>query len=162
MTKTPLPNRRLTFILDIIAKEAITANDDIFQERLGYTIRDLRVLRIVDDNPDITFVDICALTGLERSLVSRILQSLIRDGLLSRSSSTEDARKFHLSTTASGKYLRAEGRKLSDALEEILLEPFAPDERKGMFDLLERLGEWVRSGDYKAALDVYRGGKDPA
>lgn len=157
MPNAPLPNRRLTFILDIIAKEAISANDDIFREKLGYTIRDLRVLRIVDDNPDVTFVDICGLTGLERSLVSRILQTLIRDGLLSRTSSVEDARRYHLSTTASGKHLRAEGRKISDELEDVLLEPFAADERDQLFDLLERLGIWVRSEDYHAALKAYRG-----
>lgn len=157
MEKTSLPNRRLTFILDIIAKEAITANDDIFQQKLGYSIRELRVLRIVDDNPDVTFVDICSMTGLERSLVSRILQTLIRDGLLSRTSSAEDARKFHLTTTASGQYLRGEGRKLSDQLEEVLLQPFSPDEREQLFTLLERLGIWVRSEDYHSVLNGHRG-----
>lgn len=157
MPNSALPNRRLTFILDIIAKEAISANDDIFRDKLGYTIRELRVLRIVDDNPDVTFVDICSLTGLERSLVSRILQTLIRDGLLSRASSSDDARKYHLSTTASGKQVRAEGRRISDELEEVLLGPFTGAERDQMFDLLERLGLWVRSEEYHATLKSYQG-----
>lgn len=155
MPASALPNRRLTFILDIIAKEAISANDDIFVAKLGYSIRELRVLRIIDDNPEITFVDICGMTGLERSLVSRILQTLIRDGMLLRTSSPDDARKYHLCTTARGKDVRLKGRMLSDSLEEVLLEPFTGEERDRMFDLLERLGVWVRSEEYRSTLQEY-------
>jgi len=117
------PSKRLTYLLEIIADEAIVGNDAIFVRELGYSIREIRVLRIVDDSPGITFVEIWEKSGLERSLTSRILQKLIGDGLLSRTSSGTDARKYHLSTTEKGRDLRQRGRIMSDVLEDLLLRP---------------------------------------
>jgi DNA-binding MarR family transcriptional regulator len=155
MPDTGFPSKRLTYLLEIIANEAIAGNDAIFLRELGYSIREVRVLRIVDDSPGVTFVDVCEKCGLERSLTSRILQKLIGDGLLMRTSSAMDARKYHLSTSAAGKALRQRGRAVSDALEALLLASFPPDERLRLFEQIERLGHWVRSDDYKRALQEY-------
>lgn len=155
MPDSIFPSRRFTFLLEIIADEAIAGNDAIFLRELGYSIRELRVLRIVDDNPGITFVEICEKSGLERSLTSRILQKLIGDGLLLRTSSGTDARKYHLSTTAKGQEVRRQGRVMSDVLERLLLDPFPEAERARLFEQIERLGRWVRSDEYRAALDAF-------
>lgn len=155
MTDTPFPSKRLTYLLELIADEAIAGNDAIFVRELGYSIREIRVLRIIDDQPGITFVEVHEKCGLERSLTSRILQKLLGDGLLQRASSDSDARKYHLSTTAKGQALRLRGRVLSDALEALLLDPFPPQDRARLFDQIQRLGAWVRSDDYKQALSRY-------
>lgn len=155
MPDSSFPSKRLTFLLEIIANEAIAGNDAIFVRELGYSIREIRVLRIVDDSPGVTFVDICQKSGLERSLTSRILQKLIGDGLLLRTSSGSDARKYHLSTTAEGKALRQRGRIMSDALESLLLAPFPGQDRGRLFEQIERLGNWVRSDDYRRALEQF-------
>lgn len=152
MADSGFSSKRLTYLLEVIADEAIAGNDAIFLRDLGYSIREIRVLRIVDDNPGITFVEIWEKSGLERSLTSRILQKLIGDGLLTRTSSSSDARKHHLSTTAKGKDLRMRGRVVSDALEALLLAPFPGPDRVALFEQIERLGRWVRSDDYQAAL----------
>jgi DNA-binding MarR family transcriptional regulator len=155
MPSTGFPSKRLTYLLEIIADEAIAGNDAIFLRELGYSIREIRVLRIVDDTPGVTFVEVWEKSGLERSLTSRILQRLIGDGLLLRTSSGTDARKYHLSTTAAGKALRQRGRAVSDALEALLLAPFPPEDRRRLFEQIERLGQWVRSEDYQRALQAY-------
>lgn len=155
MPDTSFPSKRLTFLLEIIADEAIAGNDAIFLRELGYSIREIRVLRIVDDNPGITFVQIWERSGLERSLTSRILQKLIGDGLLSRTSSGTDARKYHLSTTDKGRALRQRGRVMSDVLEALLLDPFPAAERARLFEQIERLGRWVRSEEYRSALEGF-------
>lgn len=155
MPNTGFPSKRLTYLLEIIANEAIAGNDVIFLRELGYSIREVRVLRIVDDNPGVTFVDVWDKSGLERSLTSRILQRLIGDGLLVRTSSDTDARKYHLSTSETGKALRQRGKAVSDALEGLLLGTFPPEDRQRLFEQIERLGQWVRSDDYKRALQDY-------
>lgn len=155
MPDSSFPSKRLTYLLEIIADEAIAGNDAIFVRELGYSIREIRVLRIVDDNPRITFVEIREKSGLERSLTSRILQKLIGDGLLSRTSSGTDARKYHLTTTAKGQQLRMRGRVMSDALEALLLDPFPPADRSRLFGQIEKLGRWVRSDEYRKALEGF-------
>lgn len=162
MPDTGFPSKRLTYLLEIIANEAIAGNDAIFLRELGYSIREVRVLRIVDDNPGVTFVEVWEKSGLERSLTSRILQKLIGDGLLVRTSSDTDARRYHLSTSKAGKALRERGKALSDALEGLLLGAFLPEDRQRLFKQIERLGQWVRSDDYKRALEEYPGAQaDP-
>ena len=121
--ETIFPNERLTFRLDLIANTAIALNDGVFVKETGLAIREIRVLRLIDDNPGIVFVDIARLTGLEKSQTSRIIQRLVRDGLARRENSRKDARRFRLFTTPTGEALRQRARLLSDRLEAILTRP---------------------------------------
>lgn len=145
-------NERLTYKLNIVAQEAILANDAIFIRETGCRIRDLRVLRLIDDQPGTTFAEIAKSTGFERSLTSRIIQGLLSAGLIERENSSEDARVFRLSTTDRGKATRQLARALSDRLEVILTDPLSVQELRALNDILARLGAWVTSEDYRQAL----------
>jgi DNA-binding MarR family transcriptional regulator len=145
-------NERLTYKLDIVAHEAIAANDEIFLRETGCRIRDLRVLRLIDDRPGTTFAEIAKVTGLERSLTSRIIQGLLASGLIERRNSDADARVFLLSTTDRGKEVRQAARRLSDRLEVILTDPLSVQELRSLHEILARLGSWVTSEEYRAAL----------
>ncbi|MFU8862483.1 MAG: MarR family winged helix-turn-helix transcriptional regulator [Rhodobacterales bacterium] len=145
-------NERLTYRLNIVAQQAITANDEIFLRETGCRIRDLRVLRLIDDTPGTTFAEIAKATGFERSLTSRIIQTLIGAGLIERENSSTDARVFLLSTTPRGKETRQVARQLSDRLEVILTDPLSAQEMRALNEILARLGSWVTSEDYRQAL----------
>lgn len=145
-------NERLTYRLNIVAQEAITANDEIFLKETGCRIRDLRVLRLIDDTPGTTFAEIAKITGFDRSLTSRIIQNLIGAGLIERENSSDDARVFLLSTTQKGKEIRQVARLLSDRLEVILTDPLSSQELRAFNEILARLGSWVTSEDYSTAL----------
>lgn len=145
-------NERLTYRLNIVAQQAISANDEIFLKETGCRIRDLRVLRLIDDNPGTTFAEIAKVTGFERSLASRIIQNLIGSGLILRENSSQDARVFLLSTTQKGKDVRQVARRLSDRLEVILTDPLSAQELRALNEILARLGSWVTSEDYWQAL----------
>ena len=145
-------NERLTYKLSIVAQEAIAANDEIFLRETGCRIRDLRVLRLIDDQPGTSFAEIAKATGFERSLTSRLIQGLLSAGLIERRNSTEDARVFLLTTTEKGKEVRQVARRLSDRLEVILTDPLSVQELRAFNEILARLGSWVTSEDYRAAL----------
>lgn len=145
-------NERLTYKLSIVAQEAILANDAIFLRETGCRIRDLRVLRLIDDEPGTTFAEIAKSTGFERSLTSRIIQGLLSAGLIARQNSAEDARVFRLNTTEKGKATRQVARALSDRLEVVLTDPLSVQELRALHDILARLGAWVTSEDYRQAL----------
>lgn len=145
-------NERLTYRLNIIAQQAISANDDIFLRETGCRIRDLRILRLIDNMPGTTFAEIAKITGFDRSLTSRIIQGLIAAGLIERQNSSEDARVFLLSTTPKGKQVRTVARALSDRLEVILTDPLSAQELRALNEILSRLGAWVTSDDYAQAI----------
>jgi len=145
-------NERLTYRLNIVAQQAISANDEIFLKETGCRIRDLRVLRLIDDTPGTTFAEIAKITGFDRSLTSRIIQGLIGAGLIERENSSQDARVFLLSTTERGKEIRQVARRLSDRLEVILTDPLSAQELRAFNEILARLGSWVTSEDYRLAL----------
>jgi DNA-binding MarR family transcriptional regulator len=145
-------NERLTYRLNIVAERAIAANDDIFLRETGCRIRELRVLRLIDDNPGTSFAEIAKITGLERSLTSRIIQTLLGAGLIRRENSADDARVFLLHTTDKGQETRRIARRVSDRLEVILTDPLSAQERRDLDAILERLGNWVTSDDYRAAI----------
>lgn len=150
--KKPFRNERLTYRLNIIAQQAIAVNDDIFLRETGCRIRELRVLRLIDDSPGTTFAEISRVTGLERSLTSRIIQGLIAVGLVQRENSESDARVFRLTTTAKGRGVRLVGRAVSDRLEAVLTQPLSRDELATLDALLARLAAWVSSEEYREAL----------
>ena len=145
-------NERLTYRLNVIAGAAIAANDEIFLRETGYRIRELRVLRLIDDQPGTTFAEIAQVTGLERSLTSRIIQTLLGADLIARENSKADARVFLLRTTPKGQEVRRIARDLSDRLEVILTDPLSAQELRALDGILERLGLWVTSEEYRAAL----------
>ncbi|HEY9039053.1 MAG TPA: helix-turn-helix domain-containing protein [Roseovarius sp.] len=151
----PFQKERLTFRLDMLAKDSINANDDIFAAILGLKIRDIRALRIINDHAGITFVELVRLADLERSRTSRIIQSLIKKGFVRRENDDEDARKFRLYTTEAGALKRAEADTLSDDLEQILVAPLEPSEVEALDRLLTRLAIWIRSDEYKERLKEY-------
>jgi DNA-binding MarR family transcriptional regulator len=145
-------NERLTYRLNIVAEQAIAANDHIFVRETGCSIRELRVLRLIDDSPGTSFREIATITGFERSLTSRIIQSLIGAGLIERENSPDDARVFLLRTTPKGQDVRRIARGLSDRLELILTDPLSHAELDTLNGLLDRLAVWVRSDVYHDRL----------
>ena len=151
-TNKTFKNERLTYRLNIVAEQAISANDAIFLKETGCRIRDLRILRLVDDTPGTSFAEIAKITGFERSLTSRIIQNLLAAGLIKRENSSQDARVFLLSTTDKGKQIRQVARQVSDRLEIILTDPLSAQELRSLNEILARLGSWVTSEDYHLAL----------
>ena len=148
---------RLTHRLEILADEAIGATDPLFMEKLDCSIREMRVLRMIDDHPNIAFNEIMHITGLDRSLVSRLIRSLLEKKLIDRVNSEHDARRYGLFTTAKGKEYRAQGRILSDAAEALLWQPLEPSEVATLNVLLSKLLVWVRTHEYQAGVqDLYK------
>ena len=146
-------NERLTYRLSIVSDEAIALNDAIFLRETGCQIRELRLLRLIDDYPGTSFVEIAAVTGLERSLASRLIQRLLKKELIERRNSERDARVYELYTTPKGKEVRALSRKVSDRLEVILTATLSEQELKQFNDVLFRLGQWVQSDEYRDQLE---------
>ena len=135
--------RYLTYRLDSLTAEAIRMANEVYERECGFPVRDLRILRLVDDNPGITFSELATEAKLERSLTSRILTKLIDKGLIRRKLVKNDARQFNLSTTAKGHEIRNAASVFGDAMERHLLQPLSDREREMLFTCLRKLTAWV-------------------
>lgn len=136
----------LTYLFASIAEEGVGRADRLFEQRFGWKVRELRVLRLVRDKPGITFTELARLTRFERSATSRILTRLIEAGLVRRVSVEEDGRRFKLTATAKGVRLCARADPLSLELEELMLAPLTARQRSELLAKMERVRAWVEGG----------------
>jgi DNA-binding MarR family transcriptional regulator len=139
-------DRSLTYHLSAITEDGIGNANQIFETRFGWSVRELRVLRIVRSTPGITFTALAALTKFDRSLTSRILSSLIKAGLIERTNSAEDARIFTLKATGEGEALCGRADPLTAELEALMLQPLAENEREAFRAMIGRVRTWVQAG----------------
>jgi DNA-binding MarR family transcriptional regulator len=138
--------RSLTYNLSTIVEDGIGKANHLFETRFGWSVRELRVLRLVRASPGITFTDLAAATKFERSLTSRILSRLIKAGLLERTNSGKDARVFTLCATSAGDAICAKADPMTQELERLVLQPLTDAERLAFIGMIEKVRTWVQSG----------------
>ncbi len=147
--------RSLTYHLSSIVEDAIGNANHIFEVRFGWSVRELRVLRLVRASPGITFTALAQLTKFERSLTSRIVTSLIKAGLITRTNSSVDGRRFTLTATMEGEALCAEAEPLTLDLEQLMLTPLTGEERQRLWAMVERVRAWVQGGYVREVATRY-------
>lgn len=149
-------NASFTYRLNVLAEAAIDSGEQAFGELIGGSIREIRVLRIIQDHPGIGFAEIVRATRLERSLVSRLIQSLLKSELIERRGTPDDARRYRLFATARGKDTRDRADAITRAFETLILAPLSTAEAEALRDTLDRLAAWVGSEDYAREVALLR------
>ena len=135
--------RSFTYQLAKIAEDSIGAARKLFVRRFGLSVQELRVLRLIDDQPGVTFTRLAEQTKFERAATSRILSRLVRAGLARREIDADDARQFRLHSTASARALRARADPLSLELEALILDALTEDEQRRFRAILDKLETWL-------------------
>jgi DNA-binding MarR family transcriptional regulator len=148
-------DRSLTYYLTSITEDGIGNANHIFETRFGWSVRELRVLRIVRSTPGITFTTLSAMTKFDRGLTSRILSSQIKAGLIKRTNSAVDARIFTLRATPEGDTLCDKADPLTVELESLMLKPLASEEREVFLAMIDRVKTWVQEGYVQEVADRY-------
>lgn len=132
-----------TYQLASIADNAIEPAARLFEHRFGLDVHELRVLRLIDDQPGVTFTSLAQQTRFERSATSRILSKLVKSGLAVREIDDHDARQFRLRVTEAGKALRKRADPLSLEIESLILSALSESEQKQFHKILEKLNLWL-------------------
>jgi DNA-binding MarR family transcriptional regulator len=132
----------VTYRLELVSRVARETADDIYRRECGFDIRELRVLRTLAEQPDITVAEIVEATMFERTMVSRIISRLVRSGMLHRRICELDARQVRLSATPGGLAVVTRANTLGDELNEDLLAVLTPDERSCFDRALGKLTTW--------------------
>lgn len=92
----------LPYLLNQAAETTSRAFHEMYRQSYGFTRTQWRVLANLAKFGAMTARDICAVSHIEKTMVSRAVAALERDGMLTRIASTEDRRKEPLSLTARG------------------------------------------------------------
>jgi DNA-binding MarR family transcriptional regulator len=83
---------------------------------------DFALMAVIDANPDAVFGEIGDLLGIKKGNLAPLVARMQRRGMVKRESSKVDARRQHLSLTATGRKHFVSGKKLHDSLEAHLVK----------------------------------------
>lgn len=135
----------LTFRLDQLSQTAMARASQVYRERLGLNIRELRVIRAVGDQPGLSSRSLSEATFIEQTLVSKHLRKLVDSGLIQRELESADARRVALRLTARGEAIRKEADRLGAAMERDFLSVLTPEELAQFNRCIDKLRRWGAS-----------------
>jgi len=108
----------------------------------GVTMTQCVTLELLDQDGPKSVRDLAAGLGLDTSTVTRVVDVLVRDGLLRRTrDETRDRRRVFVSLTEPGRRLAAELQLCADRYCEKILEKIPPDRREDVLHALRVLVE---------------------
>jgi DNA-binding MarR family transcriptional regulator len=135
----------LTFRLDQLSQAAMAKASQVYKERLGLNIRELRVMRAIGDQPGLSSRSLSEATFIEQTLVSKHLRKLVDAGLVQRQLESADARRVALHLTAQGKAIRQDADRLGEEMERDFLSVLTQEELAQFNHCLVKLRRWGAS-----------------
>ena len=132
----------VNFKLDLISRIAREKADQVYKRHCELDVWQIRILRLVAEKPGLAVNLIVREAMLDRSVVSRIISSLVRQRLINRTISPLDARKILLAPTAAGRDRVRKANALGDALNLDLLRMLDAREIEIFERCLEKLARW--------------------
>ena len=122
----------------------------------GYGRAHHRVLHFVDRHPGLTVGELLAILKVTKQGVSRVLRTLVDDGLIEVRSGEFDRREKRLATTAEGHALARELARIQTDRIEAALATMRPDAREVVAKFLAGL---VDRTDRPAVMKRIEGGR---
>jgi DNA-binding MarR family transcriptional regulator len=142
----------LTFRLDVLNEQAKRQASQAYEDACGVSLRDLRVLRQAHAHPGITQSEVAAGGYLEKTLVSKLVTSLVRRGLIERHIGEEDARWVQLFLTDAGRDAVQTCNRMGRRMEKDLLATLQPGQIEQFERVLAQLTATVEQhGMYRPA-----------
>jgi MarR family transcriptional regulator, temperature-dependent positive regulator of motility len=123
---------------------------ELFQEKMAgidITARQYVVLVTVAQDDGASQQDIIDNTGIDRSTVSQIMQTMIRKGLLKRKRTKEDARAYAITVTEQGRDILRSSEAIVEGVNEALVAALPATRAKTFIDNLRSIiAERERAG----------------
>lgn len=129
--------RVLVRSLDILEKNEASTS--------GITLTQCHAIVEIGRAEQITLNDLSNLLGLDKSTMSRTVNKLVEDGLVSRESNSEDRRFLSIKLTDKGRKIYEDIEKNMESYYEKILEWVPEDKRKQVLESLEILNNAVES-----------------
>ena len=129
----------IPFFLRSIANRLTQIDRRLYSNQMGIGVNEWSCLSLLAREPNITATRICEVGGYDKSVISRSIRSLERQGLISTCSAPGHNRKQLLSLTDRGHSVYATIEKLVLAREKALLKGITALERRSLIEMLRRI-----------------------
>lgn len=117
----------------------------VYKAELGLSIRELRVLRTIGDEPGLSSGALAEASLIEQTLVSKHLRKLVDGGYVRRELESEDARRVSLRLTTKGESVRQEADRLGEVMEQDFLSALTQEELDIFNRCIAKLRSWGAS-----------------
>lgn len=107
----------------VLADQISRHTHSVAKAEAGLNLSQWRVLAAVADKPGRTAAQVAMMTPMDKTIVSRAVSSLIKLGVIKKSASKDDKRRFSLSVTPRGNeiYIKI-SKQLSKAIDPSLFK----------------------------------------
>ncbi len=115
---------------------------ELFQEKMAgidLTARQYVILVTASQNDGASQQDIIDATGIDRSTVSQIMQTMIRKGLLKRRRTKDDARAYAITLTDHGRDILKASEAIVTGVDEALVAALPATRAKTFLDNLRTI-----------------------
>lgn len=129
----------LSFRLDRLCEMSKRTASTLYEREFGVSVRDLRVLRFSALEPGLTLTRLIDLTLLEKTVASKLVTSLSRQGLLRRQVGEHDARQINLFLTPAGEALVARTYERGNVMETMFLSVLSESELRSLNRSIDKL-----------------------
>ncbi|EKD97163.1 MAG: MarR family transcriptional regulator [uncultured bacterium] len=129
----------LNLLLDLAAQRTRERGDRAYERVLGMPLRDVRLLRMIGVQPGIAMGALSDESGLEKTLASKVVGSLVKRGLVERMIGQKDARNVHLVLTDEGADLVKRAEPLGKKLEAGFLLLLGNDQLEELRNSLQKV-----------------------
>jgi DNA-binding MarR family transcriptional regulator len=133
------PERHASFLVVALANRISASASRAYMRSFGVGVMEWRAIALLAASPGMSANQIAHASGIDKSSVSRAVQSLIRRRLVRASEDKSDNRRSLLFLTPEGLALHDRIIRSSLAREALLLTGFDEAERERLFGLLKRL-----------------------
>jgi len=129
----------INVLLDLASERTRDRGSRVYEIELGLSIRDVRLLRMIGGAPGITMGQLVQTCGIEKTLVSKLVGSLVQRELVQRSIGTEDARQIHLALTDVGIQLVLRAEPIGHEMEARFLDCLSVSEVQTLSRILHKI-----------------------
>lgn len=133
----------LTFRLELLSRTAMAKASKVYKQEVGLNIRELRVVRVIGEEPGISSKELSDQTFIEQTLVSKHLRKLTAEGYVERALEASDARRVALTLTEKGRRARDRARVLGEAMEREFWSVLTTEERSLFEQCITKLSHWA-------------------
>jgi DNA-binding MarR family transcriptional regulator len=132
-------SERSFYRFSLLAGQINKAIGRAYVRRYGRPAHGWRVLTVLGNFGPLSATEITHHNTLEIDKVTRIVDSLVEQGLVTRQQDSEDRRRVIVALTAKGKRIYVQIEEMIGQMEHEFLIVLSNQERETLYDILERL-----------------------